>query len=66
MPHPDPNKPPAPLMFSACFQMLKVNLTPDVMNRLLEPVNLDDQQVSLFDVWFHKLVVHACKDYNRS
>ena len=53
-------------MFSACFQMLKVNLTPDVMNRLLEPVNLDDQQVSLFDVWFHKLVVHACKDYNRS
>jgi hypothetical protein len=65
MPHPDLQKPPVPLKFSACFHTLTVNLTPDVMNLLLEPVKLYDQQVSHFDRWFHKQVMHARNDYNR-
>ena len=64
MPHPDLQKPLAPLKFSTCFQTLTVNLTPDVMNLLLEPVKMHDQQVSQFDRWFHKQVMHACNDYN--
>jgi hypothetical protein len=45
--------------------MLTVNLTPDVMNLLLQPVKLHDQQVSQFDMWFHKQVMHARNNYNR-
>jgi hypothetical protein len=65
MPHPDRQKTPVPLKFSVCFHMLTINLTSDVMNLLLEPVKLHDQQVSQFDMWFHKQVMHACNNYNR-
>lgn len=57
----------SPLYFHTCPKILDVKMGQLLMNLLVEPINsLDPTHDTRFDVWFHKLIVHAANDYNRT
>ncbi|KAF8346155.1 hypothetical protein F5887DRAFT_916839 [Amanita rubescens] len=55
-----------PLKISVCTKTIYVTLGQALINLLIEPGHLHDQKDTRFDVWIHKLLTHATKDYNRA
>ena len=55
-----------PLKISVCTKTIYVTLGQALINLLIEPGHLHDQNDTRFDVWIHKLLTHATKDYNRA
>ena len=51
----------ASVAIHTCFKDMSIVLDPDVKNLLLEP-NANAQ--SIFDLWFHVLMVSSVNDYN--